>query len=269
MSSWLDSAILGIVEGLTEFIPVSSTGHLIVAEAVLQRHSNSAGVFDVVIQIGAILAVVWAERARLIAMAFGFFNNNGQRAMVLKVAVAFLPAAVFGVLLHKIIEEKLFSPWVVAVSLMVGGVVMMRAERSAQTPKYLAMDSITYKTALGIGFCQLAALIPGVSRSGASIVGAEFLGVERKAATAFSFFLAIPTIAGATVFDLFAHRHELTASDLPIFTIGTVTAFISAFFVVNRLIAFVGKHGFKPFAYYRIAFGAILLVLLATGLLSP
>lgn len=261
----IHSAILGVVEGLTEFIPVSSTGHLIMAETVLQRTDVSASVFDVFIQVGAILAVIWARRVRVLSLAIGFFTNPSERLMGFKILAAFMPAAVFGVLLHGFIKDVLFNSWVVAISLIVGGVIMLVIERSAPKPKANTMDEVSMKTAFGIGLCQLAALIPGVSRAGASIVGAQFLGVERKAATEFSFFLAIPTIIGASVYDLYKNIGLLTPADLPVFAVGTVFAFLSALVVVNGLIAYVGKYGFKPFAYYRILFGTLVLILLATG----
>lgn len=265
--SLIDSGILGIVEGITEFIPVSSTGHLILTGAFLERSSAASGVFDVFIQIGAILAVLWLKRERVISLAFGFFTNAHERSMGLKILAAFLPAAFIGVLFHGFIKDVLFSPWVVGVSLIVGGVVLLAVEHSAPKPRVESMDNISMKTAVGIGLCQIASLIPGVSRAGASIVGAQFLGVERRAATEFSFFLAIPTILGAAVFDLYQNRHILTASDIPDFAIGTIMAFISALFVVRALIDFVGKYGFRPFGYYRIAFGTLVLILLSIGIL--
>jgi undecaprenyl-diphosphatase len=262
IASIVDSAVLGVIEGLTEFIPVSSTGHLIIGEAILKRGDASASIFDIVIQIGAIFAVIWARRARVFSLAVGFFNDPGERLMGVKIILAFLPAAVAGILLHGYIKSVLFSPLVVAISLIVGGIAMIFIERSVRTPSTDSMDAISYKTALGIGICQVLALIPGVSRAGASIVGAQLLGVERRAATEFSFFLAIPTIIGAAVFDLYKNIHQLSADEIPIFTIGTVTAFASALLVVNRLISFVGKYGFEPFGYYRVVAGAVLLLLI-------
>lgn len=267
MQNLIDAALLGVVEGLTEFLPVSSTGHLIVAEAFLKRDQANAGVFDVFIQIGAILAVVWARRQRVLSLSVGFFTNKHERNMGLKILLAFLPAALFGVLLHNQIKEYLFSPLVVAISLIVGGIILLVVERASPKARYQTMDSISFKTALGIGLCQLAALIPGISRAGASIVGAQFLGVERRSAAEFSFFLAIPTIIGAAVFDLYKNRDMVSWADLPVFAMGTVTAFISALIVVNWMIDFVGKHGFKPFGYYRIVAGVLLLVLLSLSII--
>lgn len=267
-SSLLDSGFLGIVEGLTEFIPVSSTGHLILAEAFLQRSGAASSVFDVFIQIGAILAVIWIRRERVCRLTFGFFTDQKERLMGLKIIAAFLPAALMGVLLHGFIKDVLFSPWVVGASLIAGGIIMLIVEKSSPKSHTDSMDSISMKTAFGIGLCQIASLIPGISRAGASIVGAQFLGVDRRAATEFSFFLAIPTILGAGVFDLYKNRDLVTGADIPFFAMGTLTAFISALFVVRRLIEFVGKHGFKPFSYYRIVLGSIVLILLYTGILG-
>ncbi len=269
MRDYIDAAILGLIEGVTEFIPVSSTGHLIVGEAILNRavDAASSGVFDVFIQVGAILAVIWARRERVFGMATGFFTDRDERAMALKILLAFIPAVVAGLLCHDWIKTVLFSPWVVAVSLVVGGVILLAVERIARAPVFFNMDALPFKTALGIGLCQLAALIPGVSRSGASIVGAEFLGVERKTAAEFSFFLAIPTICGAAAYDLYKNFDHLSADDLPLFAVGTVVAFISALAVVNTLIAFVGRYGFKPFGYYRIVAGIVLMLLLWQGVI--
>lgn len=173
-----------------------------------------------------------------------------------------------GVLLHDFIKNVLFSPWVVGISLIVGGIIMLIVEKSSPKSHTDSMDSISMKTAFGIGLCQIASLIPGISRAGASIVGAQFLGVERRASTEFSFFLAIPTILGAAIFDLYKNKDLLTGADIPLFAMGTVTAFISALFVVRGLIDFVGKHGFKPFGYYRIAIGIVVLTLLSMGILN-
>lgn len=263
MQDLLAAAVLGLIEGLTEFIPVSSTGHLIVAEAVLARGDVTASVFDVFIQIGAILAVVWARRARVLSLAIGFFTNTRERAMGTKIIVAFLPAALIGVLLHHHIKEYLFSPTVVAIALIAGGVILLFVERMAPQPKYQNMDAITLKTAFGIGVCQIASLIPGVSRAGASLVGAQFLGVDRRAAAEFSFFLAIPTIFGAAIFDLYKNRDLVSLADAPVFAVGTFAAFVSALIVVNGMIAFVGRYGFGPFGYYRIIAGFTILALLA------
>jgi undecaprenyl-diphosphatase len=266
MNDYISAVILGIVEGVTEFIPVSSTGHLIIAEAFLGGTLPNAETFSVFIQSGAILAIIWLYLTRCLKLAVGFFNNAAERAMGLKIILAFLPAAFVGVLAHDYIKAALFSVPVVASSLIIGGVIMLWVERRAPVPTARTMDDMSFKTALGVGLCQLAALIPGISRSGASIVGAQFLGVSRVAATEFSFFLAIPTIIGASVYDLAKSYGDLTAADVPVFAVGTITAFISALIVVKFFVAYVGKYGFAPFAYYRIGFGVFLLVLLYSGL---
>jgi undecaprenyl-diphosphatase len=258
----MDSIILGIVEGLTEFIPVSSTGHLIIAEKILNRNDPSADVFDVFIQIGAIMAVVWARRMRILRMVKGLPSDRTERMLAAKIIIAFLPAAFAGALLHGFIKEVLFSPWIVAISLVVGGVFMLFAERLSKPALIQNMESMSLKTALGVGLCQLAALVPGVSRAGASIVGARMIGVEMRTAAEFSFFLAIPTISGASVFDLYKNWEFLSAKDLPVFALGTAAAFFSALVVVRTMIDFVGKYGFRPFGWYRIVAGIAVLCFL-------
>ena len=265
IAPYIDSIILGIVEGLTEFIPVSSTGHLIAAESILGRTEESAKVFDVFIQIGAILAVVWARRIRIIHIIAGLPKDRVQQLLALKIIVAFLPAAIAGVLFYPIIKAVLFSPWVVGITLITGGIFMIFAEKFARQPDVTSMESMSVMTALKIGLCQILSLIPGVSRAGASIVGARLLGVEMRTAAEFSFFLAIPTIFGAAVYDLYKSRDLLSPNNVPEFAIGTIAAFSSALIVVKWLIDFVGKHGFKPFGYYRIVAGIILIALLYTG----
>jgi undecaprenyl-diphosphatase len=265
MSDLMNAAILGVVEGVTEFIPVSSTGHLIVVGALLGHTGEVASVFEIFIQSGAILAIIVLYLQRCLKLAIGFFNNPTERAMCFKILIAFFPAALVGVLTHGFIKEVLFNPMVVAMALIVGGVIMLIVERAAPKPTAQTMDDMTFKTALGIGLCQMAALIPGISRAGASIVGAQFLGVSRRAATEFSFFLAIPTIIGASVFDLSKNIDILTRDDLPVFVVGTIAAFVSALIVVRFFVAYVSRAGFAPFAYYRIIFGSVLLVALILG----
>lgn len=264
----IDAAILGVVEGVTEFIPVSSTGHLILAGTILGSPFLSSGVFEVFIQAGSILAVMCYYVVRVMGLARGVFVPGRDRDLLMKILIAFFPAALVGVLLHGFIKGVLFSPWVVAVALIVGGFVMLWVERRAPKSYAPTIDHISFKTALQIGLCQLAALIPGVSRAGASIVGAQFFGVSRPAATEFSFFLAIPTILGAATYDLYRNFDVLTPADLPIFTVGFIAAFISALIVIRWLIRYVSKHGFAPFAYYRIVAGAVMLGLLSFGVLA-
>ncbi len=267
MKDLFDAGILGVIEGLTEFIPVSSTGHLILAETILRRPDAAASVFDVFIQVGAVMAVLWVRRARIVRMLAGLPSDRQEQGMALKIVVAFLPAALLGMVLHGFIKAVLFSPWVVGASLIGGGVFMLFAERIAPAEKTPSMESMPLKTALGIGLCQMLALIPGISRAGASIVGARMLGVERRTATEFSFFLAIPTIFGAAAYDLYKNIDLLSRDDLPLFLTGTVTAFVAALLVVNWLIDFVGRHGFVPFGWYRIVAGGAVLALLFSGVL--
>ncbi len=267
IKKFFDAGILGIVEGLTEFIPVSSTGHLIIAESFLNRASANAGVFDIFIQIGAILSVVWARRTKIFKIVIGLPSDRTQQLLALKIIIASVPAVIFGALLHSFIKSVLFSPWVVSISLIIGGVILLFAERFAPEEKTQSIEAISLKTALGIGLYQVVALIPGISRAGATIIGARFLGVERKAATEFSFFLAIPIIFGAAFYDLYKNIHLLSPDDIGLLATGLITAFISGLIVVNRLIDFIGRRGFIPFGWYRIAVGLLVLALLCAGLI--
>lgn len=257
--------VLGIVEGLTEFIPVSSTGHLIVADRLLDAALPNSDVMIVFIQLGAILAVIVARFSRLMALARDFFVGGPDRALALNILIAFLPAAFVGALAHDGIKAALFSPLVVALSLILGGVLMLIIERRAPAPDIDRIERLSLRRSFQIGLCQLAALIPGVSRAGASIVGAQFLGVERRAATEFSFFLAIPTILGAAAYDLYKSWADLAPTAMPFFAVGTLVAFAAAWVVIRVLIDFVGRHGFAPFAYYRMGFGALLLGMIGLG----
>ncbi|MBV9860188.1 MAG: undecaprenyl-diphosphate phosphatase [Alphaproteobacteria bacterium] len=264
LSSLYPSAILlGIVEGLTEFLPVSSTGHLILADALLGIEGPESKLFDIVIQLGAILAVCWVYRERLFGAAAGLGSKPGAQRFVANILVAFLPAAIVGVVLYRIIKDVLFSPWVVAVSLVVGGVLILAIERVRPRPRIHDIEQMRVRTALGIGCCQILAMIPGVSRAGATIMGALMLRVDRPAATEFSFFLAIPTMLGATVYDLYKNRAILSLDGAVLIAIGFVVAFICALFVVRTLVGFVSRHGFAVFAWYRIAVGAVALAALA------
>jgi undecaprenyl-diphosphatase len=256
----LSALILGAVEGLTEFLPVSSTGHLILAGELLGFQDDLGKVFDVVIQLGAILAVVVFSFGRLWQVLVGLPTDQGARRFALAVIVAFLPAAVIGALLHDFIKEHLFTPWVVVVSLIVGGILILVLERIAPRPRYRTVEALPMPTALGIGFCQCLAMIPGVSRSGATILGGEMLGVDRRTATEFTFYLAIPTMLGATVLDLWKARHEMTTDGMGLIALGFVTAFVVAIPVVRGLIGFVGRFGLAPFAWYRIAIGLVAAV---------
>src|SRR5438874_2241577 len=255
--------LLGIIEGLTEFLPISSTGHLILADRLLGLEGPESKLFDIVIQLGAILAVCWVYRERLLRAVAGLATQRTQQRFVGNIVIAFLPAAIAGVLLYRIIKDVLFSPWVVAVSLIVGGCLILLIERIRPPPRIQEVETMSFGTALGIGCCQILAMIPGVSRAGATIMGGLMLGVGRAPATEFSFFLAIPTMLGAAVYDLYKNRAILTSEGAGMIAIGFVVAFIAALFVVRRLVDFVSRHGFGVFAWYRIVVGAIALIALA------
>jgi undecaprenyl-diphosphatase len=263
MSELFDVLLLGFIEGLTEFLPVSSTGHLILLEYLTGFEGPPGKVFEVAIQLGAILAVVVLYFRRLIREVVDAPRDPGARRFVMAVVLAFLPAAVIGVILHKYIKEVLFSPWVVSVSLIVGGIAILAIERWRPPPRVARVEDFSPMLAIKIGFVQCLAMIPGTSRSGATIMGALLLGVERKAAAEFSFFLAIPTMFGAVVYDLYKNRDGLTFDAGVTIAIGFVVAFIVALFVVRAFIAFISKHGFAPFAWYRIALGTVMLIVLA------
>lgn len=254
--------LLGVIEGLTEFLPISSTGHLILADRLLGLEGPESKLFDIVIQLGAILAVCWVYRERLFGAVLGLASEPPAQRFVVNVVIAFLPAAIAGVFLYRIIKEVLFSPWVVAVSLIVGGFLILLIERMRPRPWIHDVETMSPATALGIGCCQILAMIPGVSRAGATIMGALMMRVDRPAATEFSFFLAIPTMLGATVYDLYKNRAILSFDNGLLIAVGFVVAFIAAMFVVRRLVDFISRHGFGPFAWYRIIVGAIALVAL-------
>jgi undecaprenyl-diphosphatase len=255
--------LLGIVEGLTEFLPVSSTGHLILADTLLGIQGPESKLFDIVIQFGAILAVCWVYRERLIGAVVGLGSEPSAQRFVGNIVFAFLPAAVAGVIFYHIIKEYLFSPWVVATSLVVGGVLILVIEAVRPRPRHTRVENMPLRTALLVGCCQILAMIPGVSRAGATIMGALLLRVDRPAATEFSFFLAIPTMLGATVYDLYKSRAILSLHGAGDIAVGFVVAFICAMFVVRRLVDFISRHGFGPFAWYRITVGLLALAALA------
>jgi undecaprenyl-diphosphatase len=259
----LKTIVIGIVEGLTEFLPISSTGHIILAEQLLHFEGPAGKVFEIVIQLGAILAVCVLYYAKIFATVGGVIRRDPvSMRFALAVVVAFLPAVVIGVALHKYIKALLDQPIVVAVSFIVGGIVILIIERYAQRPRVKSVDDIDWKTALFIGFCQCLAMIPGVSRSGATIMGARALRVDRATSAEFSFFLAIPTMIGATVFDLFKNWSTLDWHGGGLIAIGFATAFLSALAVVKPFVRFISRHGFGVFAWYRIAVGALALGLL-------
>ena len=264
--------LLGIVEGLTEFLPISSTGHLIVAGSLLGYTGEQAKVFEIVIQAGAILAVCWEFRVRLLNVLGGLFRDPRANRFVLNLVIAFLPAAILGLLLGRYIKSALFSPVPVAVAFVLGALVILWAERRQRarpdTVRIDDVDAMRWSDALKVGCAQAFALIPGTSRSGATIIGGMLFGLSRRAATEFSFFLAIPTLFAACLYEGIKNRHVLAAADLPAFGVGFAAAFVSAFFCVRWLIRFVSHHDFTPFAWYRIAFGALILLTAYTGLVS-
>lgn len=252
------AAILGIVEGITEFLPISSTGHLILAGDILNFNSDMAKTFEVFIQLGAILAVVWIYREKVSSTISGFGTEKTKR-FLLNLLTAFLPAAFFGLIAHSFIKHYLFNPVTVAIALIVGGIAILVIERVVKKPVILDIDDVSFKHALGIGMAQTLSLFPGVSRAGATIIGAMCIGLERKVATEFSFFLAIPTMFAATSYDLLKNISYLSANDLPIFAVGFLVSFFSALIVIKAFLGFITKHTFDSFAIYRIIFGAVVL----------
>ena len=251
-TSLLHALILGIVEGITEFLPISSTGHLILVGDLLGANDERWNVFNIVIQTGAMLAIVWEYRARFFRIDVALYRN---------LIVAFFPAAVFGLLFSRIIKGYLFHAVPVALAFIVGGIVILLVERTPRAHSRVeSVSEMTWLDALKVGFAQCFALIPGTSRSGATIIGGMLFGLSRKAATEFSFFLAVPTLVAAGAYDLLKHRALFSADDLPLFGVGSITAFVSAFVVVRWLIRYVATHDFKPFAWYRIVFGLIVLL---------
>ncbi len=275
MEPLLVAAVLGVVEGLTEFLPISSTGHLILAGGLLGWHGDRAHVFDMVIQSGAMAAVMWVTRERLFATVSGLLRGDARAlAFTRNLILAFLPAAVLGLAFGKTIKAALFSAVPVALAFILGGLAILwvegrRARRPAEDPGELtSVDDISWQLALGIGLFQALALFPGTSRSAATIIGAMLLGLSRSAATSFSFFLAIPTLLAAAGYDMVKHRALFTVEDVPLFAVGIVTAFISALVCVRWLLRFVATHDLRPFAWYRLAFGAMVLATGLTGVVS-
>jgi len=262
----LKALTMGVVEGLTEFLPISSTGHLILAGALLGMDDDKAKVFDIAIQTGAIFAVIIVYWQRLREAVTGLADSPAQRRFVVNVAIAFVPAVVLGLLFGKAIKAHLFTPAVVASTFILGGFVILWAERrQAVAVRIHSVDQMAPVDALKVGLVQCLAMIPGTSRSGATIIGGMLLGLSRKAATDFSFFLAIPTLIGAGAYSLYKERALLSAADLPLFTVGLVAAFISAYACVRWLLRYIASHSFVPFAWYRIAFGVVVLATAWTG----
>lgn len=257
--------LLGLVEGLTEFIPVSSTGHLVLGGHFL-GFEDAGNTFKIAIQFGAILAICVAYREKLVWVTTGLVQRNAEAwRFTIAVLLGFLPAAIVGVTAYKGIKSLLDSPWTVAWALVIGGIVILLIERMVKRVKVSRVEDFSAGLSLRIGLVQCLAMVPGVSRSGATIMGSLLMGVDRKAAAEYSFFLAVPTMLGATVYDLYKQWDVLDFSQGASIGIGFVVAFAAALAVVKSLVAFVGKHGFAPFAWYRIVVGCLALALLALG----
>lgn len=264
----IKALIMGIVEGLTEFLPISSTGHLILAGDLMHFNSEAGQVFEIVIQTGAVLAIVWEYRERFLNVLRGLATEDRARRFVVNLFIAFLPLAFIGLALNKFLKAHLFKPIPVALAFIIGGLVILWAERRKHTIRVHTVDEMTWMDALKVGFAQCLALIPGTSRSGATIIGGLFFGLSRQAATEFSFFLAVPTLMVAGAYELYKERALLSAADTGWFGVGFVAAFISAFLCVRWLLRYVSTHTFNAFAWYRIAFGVAVLATAYSGLVS-
>ena len=264
MENYLIAALLGVIEGLTEFLPVSSTGHLILFVDLLGFKGPPGKTFEVMIQLGAILALIVLYRQKIFSTIIGLPTSPAARRFALLILVAFLPAMVLGAALHGFIKDVLFTPTVVAIALIIGGIVILIVEATQKRVLYREVDVIPLKTGFLVGVAQCLALIPGVSRSGATIIGGLLLGLERRTAAEFSFFLSIPTMTAAFAYDAFKNRAEMSFDDAGLIAVGFVAAFIAALLVVKPFLAIISKVGFAPFAYYRAALGTFVLVLLYT-----
>jgi undecaprenyl-diphosphatase len=274
----IKAIIMGLVEGFTEFLPISSTGHLILAGSLLDFTGEKVKVFEIAIQAGAMLAVIWEYRERIVRVLTGMFSERRQQKFVINLIVAFLPAALLGLVFAKAIKAELFKPVPVALAFIVGGLVILWVERRPKgqqkqqgmphASRIETVDDMTVLDALKVGCAQAFALIPGTSRSGATIIGGMLFGLSRKAATEFSFFLAIPTLLAATVYSVYKERALLSMADLPMFGLGGLAAFVSAFLCVRWLLRYISSHDFTIFAWYRIVFGVIVLVTAHFGLVN-
>ncbi|MEQ1555235.1 MAG: undecaprenyl-diphosphate phosphatase [Gallionella sp.] len=263
------AAILGIVEGLTEFLPISSTGHLILVGDLLNFNDARGKVFEIVIQFAAILAVCWEYRAKLASVSSGLIQKQeAAQRFTLNLFIAFLPLAILGLLFGKAIKAHLFAPIPVALAFIIGGLIILWAEKRQHVVTIASVEDMHWRDALKMGLAQALALIPGTSRSGSTIIGGLFFGLSRKAATEFSFFLAIPTITMATLYEVVKYRHDFHAEDMGIFLVGSIASFISAFFAVRALLRYISRHDFTAFAWYRIAFGLIVLATYFTGVVN-
>ncbi|SFQ26171.1 undecaprenyl-diphosphatase [Pseudomonas sp. NFPP07] len=261
MELWtaVQALILGIVEGLTEFLPISSTGHQIIVADLLNFGGERAMAFNIIIQLGAILAVVWEFRRKILDVVTGLPTQRNAQRFTINLLIAFMPAVVLGVIFADLIHEYLFNPITVATALVVGGLVMLWAERRQHEIHANTVDEISWKDALKVGFAQCLAMIPGTSRSGSTIIGGLLFGLSRKTATEFSFFLAMPTMVGAAVYSGYKYRNLFQPDDLPVFAIGFITSFIFAMIAVRGLLKFIANHSYAAFAWYRIAFGLVIL----------
>lgn len=262
----IETILLGLIEGLTEFIPVSSTGHLILFQHLIGFEGPPGRVFEIVIQLGAILAVCWLYRARLWRTLIGLTHDERSWRFALNVLFAFLPAMLVGAVAHGFIKSTLFNPYVVCASLILGGLAILVIEHYVRRDRVATVDDFRFRLSLKIGVFQCLAMIPGVSRSGATIMGARLLGVSRAAAAEFSFFLAIPTMIAATTYDIYKNHDVIEADNWLIIAVGFAVAFLTAMMVVSWLVAFVSRHGFGIFAWYRICLGLVMLGWLAVGI---
>jgi undecaprenyl-diphosphatase len=265
---FLKALILGIIEGLTEFLPISSTGHLILASALLDFNDEKGKVFAIVIQLGAILAVCWEYRAKIANVVSDIGSRQDANRFVLNLLIAFLPAAILGLLFIKTIKQYLFHPVPVAAAFIIGGVLILWAERRNHVVEVERVEDMDWTHALKVGLMQCLALIPGTSRSGATIIGGLFFGLSRKAATEFSFFLAIPVMFAATFYDLYKNHEILNFNDASVFAVGFIASFVSALIAVRGLLRFISHHDFTVFAWYRIGFGIIVLITAYSGIVQ-
>jgi undecaprenyl-diphosphatase len=264
----IKAAILGIIEGLTEFLPISSTGHLILAGDLLDFNDERGKVFEVVIQFAAILAVCWEYRAKIMTVLCGLPRERAAQRFAANLVIAFLPAAVLGLLFAKAIKAHLFAPIPVALAFIVGGIFILWAEKRDHKISVAKVDDMRWQDALKVGCAQALALIPGTSRSGATIIGGLFFGLSRRAATEFSFFLAIPTLFAATVYEVVKYRGLFHAEDAGMFLAGGITSFVSAFLCVRWLLRYISRHDFTAFAWYRIVFGLVVLGTAYSGMVN-
>ena len=268
ISLFLKAVVLGIVEGLTEFLPISSTGHLILTSQLLDFTGERAKVFTIAIQTGAILAVCWEYRGRLAAAIADLPSKTSARMFFLNIAIAFLPLAVLGLLFGSTIKAVLFNPVSVAVAFILGGFIILWAERRRHEVRVEIVDDMRWTDAVKLGLAQAVALIPGTSRAGATIIGGLLFGLSRKAATEFSFFLAIPTLLAAGVYEIVKHRHVLSGDDIGLFAVGLAASFVSAMIAVRALLRYISTHDFTIFAWYRIAFGVVVLITAYSGIVD-